>query len=342
MAAWYNDIFSGIETFLTFPGHDGKKPVTQQMLARRKNDIVFQNVFVQLVNTARSRYDIEGYPDTMSGRVLRDSLLYHGRVFAFKKWGKTFALPGVPYGMPNFNGDFAQAWIVGRNGFNESVNLYVPGGYDREMFMEYAAAANEEPTAVMIRENFDSFPFIRYCIEFAGYIADAFRILDTNRHHMKTPYFIFAEDQSLPTIKKTMDMIADNVEFVVGTGVFDPTRVSLLPTGVGSDLFKGTTDLIEWYYNKFFEKCGLHANSNPDKKERLTTIEVTAGDEPTKQQQANLFDYLQEQLDFANECLGTEMKVVFLEKEGEDEVQQLDPNAGPGAMAASGGDGGED
>lgn len=329
MQFWYDNVFPCIPTYI-----GEHKPVKQQQLAKWRNNIELQNIFIRLVDMALSRYDIENYPDTVSGRVLRMSLLFHGSVVFFKKWGDIYALPGTPYDMPNINGDYRYAWVYGRNGFNEPVTLFIPGGYNGAMFNE-AGSFYREPDAVWVRENMEVFPFINHCMSYAERIADAYRVLDVNRHHMKTPYFIFTEDQSLPTVKKTMDMISDNVDTIVGTGVFDPNKVNLLNTGVGGDIFKGTTDLIEWYWNDFYKLCGLHANSNPDKKERLTTAEVTAGDEPTKQNQANLFDYLQEQLDFANECLGTDMKVKFLEKEGEDEIQQLDTNAGSVPLAAS-------
>lgn len=331
---WYDNIFGCIPTIL------GAENKTARQLAKFKNVISFQNIFTRLIAKALSRYDIEGYPDTVNGRVLRMSLLYHGSVGFFDYNGSVLALPALPNANVTLYGDYKSMWVYGRNGYNAEIPLYVPGGDESPLVNKPVGGVvtRRQPRGVWVRENPQVFPFIRHCIDYAAKLSDAYRVLDINRHHLKVPYIIVADEQVVPTVKKTMETIDDNVNYIVSSGIFPADRVNIIPTSTSPETLSATTDLIEWYWQDFDALCGKNSNSNPDKKERLLVDEVNANNETTQTAQADFIDYLQEQLDFVNEKMGTDMHVVELGKEdcNDDDVQGLDTDAGSDQMANPG------
>lgn len=308
---WYDNIFGCIPTAL------GTENTTQKRLAKYKNRATWQNIFTRLVSRALSRYDIEGYPDTVSGRVLRMSLLFHGSVGFFEREGAVLALPALPNANVTLYGDYKSMWVYGRNGFNKEIPIYVPGGDASELVNTGVGGLTlgKEPKGVWVRENPQVWPFINYCIDYADKIADAYRVLDVCRHHLKRPYIIVADEQVVPTVKRTMEAIDENQNYVVSSGIFPVDRINILDTKTPPESIKTVTDLIEWYYNDFDRLCFDNSNSNPDKAERLLVDEVNANNESTQADKADFIDYLQEQLDFVNAKLGTNMNVVKLQPE---------------------------
>ena len=328
---WYDSFFGCINTGFG-------ENLTGHKLAKWKNNIDLQNIFMRLANQALARYDFEGLPDTVNDRVLKMSLLYHGSIGFFEKEGNILALPAMPSNGVTLYGDFRSMYVYGRNGYNQEIPIYVRGGADSKLIEKPVGGiiTNKQPKGVWMRENPYVFPFIRYCMSYAERIADAMRVIDINRHHMKTPFIIVADNQILNTVKKTLEMVDDNVNYIVSSGVFPVDRINVIPTQTTPETLKTATDLIEWYYNDFDELCGKNNNSNPDKKERLLVDEVNANNEKTKSSINELITFMQSELDFVNECLGTNITIKKQEGEEDDDICAMDTDAGPDKMAASG------
>lgn len=327
---WYNRFFNCINT-------NFGENMTGHKLAQWKNNIELQNIFIRLCNKALSRYDFEGLPDTVNERVLKQALLYHGSVGFFEKEGNVLCLPAQPSNGVTLYGDFRTMYVYGRNGYNEQINIFVPGGAESSLINKPVSdyVSYKEPTGVWMRENPFCFPFIQYCMSYAERIADSMRVLDINRHHMKIPYIIVADEQVIPTVKKTMQQVDDNVNYIVSSGVFPVDRVNIIQTPIGPDTLKTTTDLIEWYYNDFDELCGKNSNSNPDKKERLLVDEVNANNESTKTSINELIDFMQTELDFVNKSLGTNITVKKKEEDEDDDICGMDTDAGSEEMGTT-------
>ena len=89
----------------------GDKTRNRRFLNKFKDNLTFQNAFTRGCEDAMARYDIEGIPETMSKRVILQSLLWHASVVFFKKDENVFALPGVAseefniYGEPGYAED---------------------------------------------------------------------------------------------------------------------------------------------------------------------------------------------------------------------------------------------
>ena len=74
---WYNDLYMISLSKVS--------NATRRKLNQYKNAVMFQNTFTRLSMDALKRYDFEGLPETISNRVLKQSLLWYGGVCIFKK-----------------------------------------------------------------------------------------------------------------------------------------------------------------------------------------------------------------------------------------------------------------
>lgn len=270
---WFNPIFPNI--YLS-GGAVGKKSVNK--LAKRENEITFQNVFANLVLTALHRYKLEGdIPKTISPRVFMQSLLWYGTVVLYKDGDSWLALSGVPDGSGiNLYGDFAGAFVFGANGYNKRVPLYMRGAYDSGVIAETIAETNADvPRGVLIRENPIMYPFVNICMQYASWIADAYRTLDVCRMHLKHPYVISCEESEVNTVKEWFKQTSDNSPAIVSTGIFPADKVKVQDINTPPNVVTNITSLIEWYKSGFKALCGIEHNSQADKKgENLLLDEV--------------------------------------------------------------------
>lgn len=316
---WYNNLF---HIWLD------PKNATRKKIAQRKNGFVFQNEFSKLTNDALHRYKINGVPDTVSERVVLESLLFYGYVFFFKKNGNVLALPGLPDGSGiNAYGDFNGAYVYGCNGFNERISLAMPGADDsRFLAKTIEGSYYKDGVGVMVRENALLYPFINYVTYFSDCIADTYRTADVCRKNIKRPFIIVAEESVVPTVKKYFEDVADNMDYVVSSGVFPADKISVQPFDNNPDYVKVASGLIDWYEQKFRELCGFkNMGGQIDKKgENLISSEVTSNDEYTNQNTEQILKYLNEGLDRVNEKLGTHMKAEGTTDEDTDDLQRND------------------
>lgn len=330
---WYGPIFGCINLNL------GGKAPKQSKLAAFKNNVTFQNVFARLVKKGLSRYEIEGLPDTCSERVVKTALLYYGSVGFFEKENAILALPAAPGSDITLNGDFKSMFVWGRNGFNEQVPLFVPGGANsKEVDKGVIRTSDKTPRGVWVRENELVYPFLNYCIDYAEKIADTMRTLDIARFYLKRPGIFVAEEQAVASLKKFFDSMENNQPYdIVSTGIYDVSKVNLLQVDQNPDNIKSCTDLIEWYMNDFDNLCFKNSNSNPDKKERLLVDEVNSNNEATDAQGDSFLEYIQEQFDFVNESLGTNMTIKLNKEEKEDDdIRGMDTDSGSNEMGQPG------
>lgn len=291
----------------------GEKTKNRRMLNKFKDDLTFQVNFSKAVEDALNRYDIEGIPETMSVRVILQSLLLHASVVFFKKGDQMFALPGVPTEDLNIYGDPGFAEVFSLNGtFNERVKLYIPGS-DMTTFLESPYIINGgEATGVMVWENKKRFPYIYSVILYAQAISDTYRTLDVIRANIKNPQIFYGEESMRTTVERYLEMRESNASAAfISTGNLEADKLKLVPFDPKGTSLSDVTGLIEWYEGKLKERNGVKNNSQMDKKgENLVTAEVDVTDQSTAKNIDDLVEYLQSQIDVANEFLGLQMKVV--------------------------------
>lgn len=306
---WFDSLFN----INLLCGDAGK--MTQRKLVKMKNTVVWQNVFARLLQDALNRYRFEGLPDSISERVLLQSLLWYGSCAIFEKGDALLALPCAQSGEGfNIYGDPASAWVFSATGnLNENVKLFLPGS-DESAFLKKTITGTQsgETKGVFIRENSICYPFVKQVLFYADVISDTYRALDVCRENAKQPYIVVAEESIIESVKRFFQQRAENYTAIVSSGVFPADKIKLLPFESNSENIKNMTALIDWYFNKFKELCGVkNSGGNIDKKgENLITAEVDVNDEYTDLSVDNSLKYIQESLDIVNKLYGTNIRVI--------------------------------
>ena len=322
---WYDD------GWLIFLGNEaGKK--TKKKLAELKNVTTFQTQYMRMIQDALERYEIEGVPETCDKRVILQSLLWYSNVVIFERDGALFSLPGAPGGAGfNIYGQPGDAWVFGRNGkLNEDVRLYIPGADVDAYLNDTSGVATGKRRGVIVWENSMRYPFINVVMYYAQQIADTLRTLEVSRRWLKRPVITFADESTVKTVRDYWNKIDDNEDVIIGTGIYDPSKVKVQEINVNGNNLTACTQLIEWYEAKYRELCGIDSNSQIDKKgENLISDEVEINNDFTDLSVEKLIPYLQEGFDNVNKIFGTSFKVTPREKEregetGNDDIQRSD------------------
>ena len=303
---------------------DGQS-MTSKKLAKYKNMSEFMNVYATLVNEALTRYKFSGLPDTVNERVVLESLLWYGSVGFFIKSENVLALPGLPTKSYTLYGDPTAMIVYGRNGFNEEIPLYIPNGEDSTVVRESTSGiASKEGTGVWVRENRMVYPFINYCIEYADKIADTLRTLDTTRMNIKRPYVIVAEESIVNSIKSFFNKRDANEEYIISSGVFPADKINMLPFETTAENIRDCTGLVEWYLAQFRQLEGINQPGTVDKKAQISVPELNQNEDVSEEKKNAVVEYLQQQLDFVNEKLGTSISVEETEPEEEQPTEEED------------------
>lgn len=305
MIGWFSNLIS-IDTSIT-----SAKPSISK-LNKYKNNFVFRNEFTRNYLDALKRYSIDGLPDTCSERVILQSLLWYGCVFFFEKEGNILALPGMPDGSGiNVYGDYAGAWVYGANGFNEKINVYLPGS-DESSFINKTISeiSNRYSNGVMVRENRIMYPFINQVIYYSEVMADLLRKIETASKNIATPYIITAEESVVDTVKKYFKNRDNNDEYIISSGIFPADRINILPFDMQSDSIRTLTATYDWEASHYRELLAVNNSTNMDKKgENLISEEVNINNEYTQNQADSVKDSLEEGLKLVNELFGLRLTV---------------------------------
>lgn len=308
---------------------------TKKKLETYKNDFVFRNEFMRNLTDSLNRYEFDGLPDTCSQRVICESLLFNGSVYFFDRHDNLLALPGMPDGSGmNIYGDFGNAYVYGKTGYNERITLAIPGGSEDAFLRKtIGGTVSKDGKGTLVRENLMMFPFINQVIYYSERMADTLRKIEVAQRNAASPYIIACEESVIPTVKKFMEARDNNEEYIVSTGVFPADKISLLPFEIQADSIKTMSETYDWYNNHFRELCSTENNSQMDKKgENLISTEVNVNNEYTENQGSNWIDCIQEGLDLTNKTFGCNIKV---KRKGEtdENIQRMDGNE-PGPVSS--------
>lgn len=288
------------------------------------------------------RYTIKGLPDTISERIVLQSLIWYSSAVFFEHKGSLLALPGVPSGDGwNANGDPGSCWVFSRNGiFNEEVKTYLPGS-DESAFLALTNAGRSggQITGVCVWENPMRYPFINSILYFSEQMADTLRTIETSRMNLKNPFVFVCEESLVPTVRKFFEDRDANLAAIISSGAFPVDKVKFLPIDTNAETLQSSIELYEWYGNQFRELCGIQSNSQIDKKgENLISDELHVNDMFEAMQIEKCLDEINRGLDYVNKFFGTHMEAV---KKHETEIKNIsgdeDGKAGPVSGDDSGG-----
>ena len=301
----------------------GKQKITKSKV---KNNLVERVILSQNIETALRRYKINGCTPTMSERVILASMLYRASCVFFEKAGNVYAQPATPLGGFNMNDDPTKVYITSRNGIiNEEVNLFIKGG-DESNLVEKTPTGTQakEGTGVIVWENRTRLPFIYNVVYYSQAIADTLRTIDTARLWIKRPFIPVMEENLVPSFYEMMDKLIGNEELIpMSTGITDIQHFNALPIDGSGNGINTAKELVEWYKQQFRESCNMKSNTNADKKgENLVVDEVHFNEEFTNSAGNDIINYMNEQFDFVNEKLGTNLKAELNQTEQVDETPE--------------------
>mgnify|MGYP004527750631 FL=1 len=315
------------------------KGMTSKKLNKFKNAFEFQNVFAMLCNEAlHGRYGIENVPESSDERTILESLLWYGRVYFFKKDGNVLSLPGANASSFTLYRSPSQAYVWGANGYTQKIKLFIPNGENSSLVRMNSQRVTEskEGTGVMVRENELMYPFINYVIEFAEKITDTYRTLDVTRANIKRPYVVTAEESIIESVKSFFNKRDNNEEYIISSGIFPADKINILPFDQNPENIRDCTGLIDFYFSKFRELEAISsAPATIDKKAQISKDELHQNEGAQNAINASVANVLQRELDFCNEVLGTNMRVVSKmgkesENNGIDSERNEDTESGTG------------
>ena len=302
---------------------------TEKVKAKYQNEEAFQLFFHKFVNMALNRYQITGCPDTVSERVVRESLLYYGTAIFFDYNGSLLCLPGTPADGVTLYGDFNKAFVYGRNGFNQMVTL-IPEGSEKDKLLaeSYGFSTKSKYEGIMVRENFDYVnPFIFTVAFYASRIADTYRALDVAVDNSKIPYVWAVKDSEYNSIKAFINKKKNNESNIITTGIIDPSKVCVINLSQdGLNSSSNFMQIITFYQNAFKEACGIeNMESTNFKKANILSDEMGSNDEWTHRVEDKTLDCINHYLDLVNAHFGTSMKAERIEElEREEEMNDDD------------------
>lgn len=303
------DFFNDSLNFLGLVGPGKKGSYTKYARAKnRQTAQIWLNVFLQ---RAGARYTFEGLDDEktkyISERVLVETLLRSGHASISEymggpeNGGALIALPCTPVGLKNANGDYTKINVYGRDGYHKKHVAYVKG-----MDPEASGA-----TAVYIRETNREFPFYNVCVDFALAVADTWRKLEVARQNAAVPFVSYGDRKTIESIIESFRLRDENLPFLfLDKGVVGQNKLEHFPIESTAEAVKVFGEHVEWLISEFDLLCGIPANSNSDKAERLNVPEVTANQYGASIMSRSTLKAINDGMDLSNELWGTHIRAV--------------------------------
>lgn len=288
----------------------------KKRLQQYENSMRFIMEFGDKLNTAMAGLPkLKDAPDTISERVVLQSLIFHANVLWFRTKDddkNLYALPAVPQGGWNLNGDFLSAYPYSKNGsINEQIPLFVKGSDESELIKKgVLPQVGESPRGVLMWDNKERIPFGITLEYYAKTGADVLRTIDIARVWMKRPFIPICEDQAKSSVEEIMKKIINNDDLIPLSApasqhidAFDFKDIVGMNENVNDCMA-----MYEWYNQQFTGRCLIESQTQLDKKgENLTTDEIHANDTLITVKREEKKKYWDEQLEYVNECFGTQM-----------------------------------
>lgn len=301
-------------TFISLAGLS--KKMSEKKLAKLENDAVASFWITYLKNLALHSLTFEGLPDTVSERVLQESLLYYGAAVFFDVSGALLQLPGKPAYDPTMYGDYRFSYVYGRNGFNALVRLKIPGGYNATILtdgiqgLESGAGAKFE--GYLVRDQYDmSTPLIWAVMIYAKRIADAYRSMDVAVRNGKFPGIWLVPKTQQASVEAFARSMDNNETNVITSTYFPIDRIKYQP--ISQDGLKASQNfmqIIGFYIDSFLQLLGLEGTTATDfKKANITADELKIGGNIAGLSVRTRIETIQEGLNFINSERGTHITV---------------------------------
>lgn len=317
---------------------DIKNSSAYGVYATCKNKKMFTDIFCRNANLAAFRYDVEGLPDTMRDRVIKQGHLWYQGVCYFvldDAPDTAFALPAVAGGLGfNMYGDLGDCYAFGMNGDVFHIRLDIRGADNSRQLARMQGGISPyritaEGHGVFVRENYMLYPFINTTIFYSEQIADTMRAMENSRYWLKHPVGMSGTEKERATWEKYRKAVDDNLPYI---WIYDTETRAVRPSdhvqpqnmNDATDFTRPATEVIDWYEQQYWRECGIqNMGGQIDKKgENLVNAEVSHTDDYTALKTQMLLETLNSQLDEVHKLPGCE-NIRYVERKQDGNVRQL-------------------
>ena len=313
---------------------------TKAKMAKWENSRTFAIVFSRLANMALDyRYKIEGLPDTMNERVLKQSLLFYGSAVLFELGGVPVSLSGGADGSAlDIYGNPRGAYVFSRNG---KLNVNVPLNYKYDAdgvlsSLDMGTARKDKSVngldisnGVILWENKMRIPFIWTTIYFAERITDTLRTLDLDRRWLKRPFIPRCEESEAKSFDESLKKFMANEDFDVSLKAHNIDKTDIFTVDISPELITHVTQLCEWYENQYKMLCGIDANGQVDKKgENLISDEISVDEMYIDLNSRAIIEELNDGFDVFNCLTGSSISAKITSEKRKDEPNETKAEGG--------------
>lgn len=300
------DIYTNIygQMLTSFFNGAGAKLFTDKQKAQIKEIYETERVFQLMVShyvqllMAQGKFRKRGskeplekdYPG-MNERTMQVSSIMNGCVFLRNRINAgseelpgLYSQPGYGMGIFNANMDPLYGFVTYLNGSNGvQIGLYPPG-YSAEA-MQYGPDGKKvkDPSGFIIWDNDLRIPPFLYILQYAAYITNCYRTLDTTTFWLDRPVIFIANDRKIADdINKVIKEMGNHQKWTIQSGaISDASQATqFINTNANGQNLKDLTGIIQWYDAQFLAIFGFKTNAQFDKKgENLQTAEIEINDE---------------------------------------------------------------
>ena len=302
-----------MQTINTWYGCLGTLPskATSKKLNEFNNWAEFQIHFNWILNLARNEFKYENLPPTMDRHYLEDQFIFRGKCSATDIYGKPFAIGINPYNTLTIFGKPAKGQAVTADGKNFDVNFY----------WEYLDNANES-NSVLGYDNPGTMPPIIEIIRRAEMLADTIRAIETAIILSKIPAIITGPEELKKSLLEFVKNWQDNTPIYVGVKKGIPNAIEIVDLPNTADRIKDLTDAYNDMLEKTMRDFGINVNTNSDKKERMTQLEVVGNVGLSNLSEQFRLEERKEFIERVNKKFGTN---IVVKSNYNDEEQQVQP-----------------
>lgn len=254
-----------VNTINTWYGCMGKipTPAVSKKLNGYANWAEFQIHFNWIMNLARNEFKYENLPVTIDKKYLENNFLYRGKCSVTDIYGEPFSVGINPYNTLTIFGKPAKGQAITADGRSFDVTFY----------WEYLNNIDES-NSVIGYDNEGEMPPIIEIIRRAEILADTLRSIESAIKLSKIPAIIDGPEELKRSVLDFLTNWQDNVPIYVGLkkGMANALEVVDLPNT--AERIKDLTDAYNDMLEKTMRDFGINVNTNSDKKERMTQVEV--------------------------------------------------------------------